>query len=220
LHVAYCRLPLELRFSLEVPTIAIIRRLSISIFSQEYCIPVFGHPCIMSILFMAAIKQMYESEWIMRAQHMKLFNTSVLLASTMCELADAQLWRGSTQGTLGFGHDERTFMQRMLWPNGPEYTDPCPGCDKAYCVCAHREPGRPLVSMSWLCGCRLCSRLTYLSHVRTTYGDGQPYTPTLSPAYSYSSAFANMANSDNENNDGNDDNNDGNEDGSGETMTP
>ena len=120
---------------------------------------------------------------------MKFFNTSLLMASTMSELADVHYTRTSTRYTMGFGHEPCTFMSRLLWPSGPRYSTTCQMCNMAYCVCAGREPS-PIAPMSWLCGCQICSRLVYLEHTRTPASE--PYTPTLSPAYSYSSAFANL----------------------------
>jgi hypothetical protein len=155
----------------------------------------------MSDLFVYALAQMYEADYIRLRQHMMLFNTSLLMASQVSELADVHYF-------VGWGHVPRRHMSRILWPNGPRYTTPCLRCGVAYCVCADRLP-RPIVPpMTPACVPR--SRLGLLEHTRTP--PSEPYTPTLSPGGSYSSAFANLEEASLLDND----DHDGNEDGSGD----
>lgn len=175
---------------------------------------------------------MYACDWIRLRQHMKLFNTSKLLASNMSELGDVN----STFAPLTCGNGTplcaRTYMSRIIWPNGPMYCTPCLLCGMAYCVCAGSQPSPPSPSAPMIAALSQASSapmiappivLIQFEHTRTPplspctppltpRAVSEPYTPTLTPEYSYSSAWAQLgAMSDCSN-----DNHDGNDDGSGD----
>ena len=175
---------------------------------------------------------MYTCDWIRLRQHMKLFNTSKLLASNMSELADVNYLIAPLTCGDGTPLCARTYMSRIIWPNGPMYCTPCLLCGMAYCVCAGYQPSPPspsspmIAALSQASSAPMIARpivLIQFEHTRTPplspctppltpRAVSEPYTPTLTPEYSYSSAFAQLgAMSDCSN-----DNHDGNDDGSGD----
>ena len=147
----------------------------------------------MSDLCVLTLAQMYDVRYITLRQHMMLFNTSVLMASQVSQLADVY------RPYVGRSHELRIRLSRILWPGGPRYTSRCVMCSVPYCVCAGRapviqqashppaHPPAPMIAQA----CHPPAHLVILEHVETP--PGEAYTPTLSPAYSYSSAFANLA---------------------------